>query len=28
MRVLQQNIEQSPAGEADSPLEHNGVVHE
>ena len=28
MRVLQHNIDQSPAGEADSPLEHNGVVHE
>ena len=28
MRVLQQNIDQSPAGEVDSPLEHNGVVHE
>jgi hypothetical protein len=28
MRVLQHNIAQSPADEADSPLEQNSVVHE
>ena len=28
MRVLVDNIGQSPGGEADSPLEPNSVVHE